>query len=76
MTYCPYLDDECTGSIPDCLTCSWALEFFKDECDDLDEQLSDEYDPLDDIEDVACFINFLDEHSNDFILEEDLFPKT
>ncbi|KAF5043469.1 hypothetical protein DSECCO2_501890 [anaerobic digester metagenome] len=77
MTYCADLDDECTSSVPDCGTCIWAIEFWKDEIEELeyDEDIQ-EYDPFDDFEDMACFINYIDEYSNDYPIDEDLIPLT
>jgi len=72
MIYCPYLDDKCPGAKPDCVNCLYAIGI--DEVPDDEEDEFHQYDPFDDIEDVAYFINFLDEHNNDFIPDEDLFP--
>ncbi|MDW5298735.1 MAG: hypothetical protein SA378_01135 [Sedimentibacter sp.] len=79
MKYCPYIDDECINEDLKCSECPYAnfensLEH-PDEDSEIEDDYFEEYDPFDEIGDIAIFINFMDENNNDYLpLEESELP--
>lgn len=69
MTYCPFQDEECIEMKLDCKNCCWAEENLDFDYEDEEIEINN-YDPFNDIGDTVTFINYIDEHNNDYIPEE------